>query len=181
MIKRVYIRNGQIFRRLSSHPLWEGACSAALDQATNIAKNEVQVLMTPNVKTGEMRNSVIVTKLGPKKAHIGSSVDHTLYVDQGTGIHGPNNSPIVPKTAKLMKWLPVTATGKPGGSAIYARKTAGQTPQLFSREHWIENYQQCLRHSIVNLCASLEMPVLAATEARGSPRVPIGANIHSNT
>jgi len=131
MIKRVYIRNGQIFRRLSSHPLWEGACSAALDQATNIAKNEVQVLMTPNVKTGEMRNSVIVTKLGPKKAHIGSSVDHTLYVDQGTGIHGPNNSPIVPKTAKLMKWLPVTATGKPGGSAIYARKTAGQTPQLF--------------------------------------------------
>ena len=53
--------------------------------------------------------------------------DYLPFVIRGTGLHGPNNDWIRPKTAKVLSWMQ-------NGTRIFATRSAGMEPQPFVRE-----------------------------------------------
>lgn len=54
-------------------------------------------------------------------AIIYSTAEHALWFEEGTGIHGPNNRPIFPRSQKFMVFVP---RGKK--TRVYAQQVQGQ-------------------------------------------------------
>ncbi len=70
------------------------------------------------VDEGALRSSIdYTTAVDAQKAHvtIGSPLPYAEFVHRGTGIYGPNQTPIVPTTAKALKfrWEPTSGGGRP--------------------------------------------------------------------
>lgn len=56
---------------------------------------------------------------------VGTDVEYAEFVHQGTGIYGPNQTPIVPVRASVLRWTDRQ------GNVIYARSVRGQEPNPF--------------------------------------------------
>lgn len=100
---------------------------------TNSAKQKCPV------DEGLLRNTIDYTvDTGRERATVtvGTPVHYAKYVHDGTGIHGPHGTPIVPVTAKALKFR----YSGPGGSKttpkekrgwVFAKSVKGQKPQPF--------------------------------------------------
>lgn len=81
------------------------------------------------VDTGLLRASIAVQlRRGPKGlvVRIGTNVYYAPMVHNGTGIYGPKGQPIVPKTARYLRWQPKGATG-----FVYAKSVKGMKGNPF--------------------------------------------------
>ena len=98
--------------------------STALMTAAGRWCNQVGREVTNNAKArcpvdeGALRSSIdYTTAVDAQKAHvtIGSPLPYAEFVHRGTGIYGPNQTPIVPTTAKALKfrWEPTSGGGRP--------------------------------------------------------------------
>ena len=76
-----------------------GDSSNVIDRALLKAGERVRaraVLLCP-VNTGELRNSIKVTRVSPGKITVGTNKEYAVYVEYGTGTLGDNS---VPHTSK---------------------------------------------------------------------------------
>lgn len=83
--------------------------------------------------TGTLKRSIIV-EVGlvgdVPVAAIGTNLSYALWVHEGTGIYGPRGTPIVPRTAKALRWpikFRTITKGKNAGKRARIRYKAGQT------------------------------------------------------
>lgn len=84
------------------------------------------------VNRGRLRASISVVPVtigGNPGVRIGSDVAYTVFVHNGTGIHGPRGRPIVPVTATVLSWQP-----RGGGRRVYARRSSGTPGRPFLTE-----------------------------------------------
>jgi len=104
------------------------------------------------VKTGHLQSSITheITKATNTEVEgrVGSNVEYAPYVELGTGIYGPNKTPIRPKTKKVLAWVsrgprPTTPAGwkqaSAEGRAVFAKETRGQKPKPFLLPAFINN------------------------------------------
>jgi hypothetical protein len=94
-----------------------------------------------NVDTGQLRSSIThhVTLAGTSaKLRVGSPLERARYIHEGTGIYGPKGKPIVPVTAKALKFPTPKSIGplRPGGSRspggfVFAKSVKGIQPNPF--------------------------------------------------
>lgn len=59
---------------------------------------------------------------------IGSSLAYAVFVHEGSGIYGPQGTPIVPKRAKMLRWL------GDDGAPVFAKSSKGTPPRRFLTE-----------------------------------------------
>lgn len=94
------------------------------------------------VDTGRLRSSIqtVMTVFNSyPAAEVGTNVEYALEVHDGTGIHGPNATPIVPKSKKVLRWKTKGPTGKnlkKKGKQVYtfSMKSSGMMPNPFLRD-----------------------------------------------
>jgi len=104
------------------------------------------------VKTGHLQSSITyeITKATKTEVEgrVGTNVIYGSYVELGTGIFGPNKTPIRPKTKKILAWVssgprPTTPAGwrqaKITGRAVYAKEVKGMHPRPFLLPAFINN------------------------------------------
>jgi hypothetical protein len=107
-------------------------------QVTNAAKARCPV------DEGRLRSSIThtVTVLPSSvRVRIGSPLEYAEYVHRGTGIYGPRHAPIVPVSAKALKFEPGRRMGPlPAGARnpargrrgiVFARSVKGSPPNPF--------------------------------------------------
>jgi hypothetical protein len=78
------------------------------------------------------------------RTRVGSPLDYARYVHEGTGIYGPNKTPIVPVSAKALKFraprqmgpLPAGARNLPRNKRpfVFAKSVKGSPPAPFLTE-----------------------------------------------
>jgi Bacteriophage HK97-gp10, putative tail-component len=81
------------------------------------------------VDHGRLRASItyqIVASPTGLVARIGSNVEYARYVEEGTGIYGPHQTPIVPVNASVLVFTPKGATGP-----VFARSVKGMKPRPY--------------------------------------------------
>ena len=83
------------------------------------------------VNTGRLRSSIdtrLVSFNGQVAVLVGTNVNYAMFQHEGTGIYGPHGTPIVPRTARFLKF-------KPKGSSVfvYAKSVRGNPPTFFLR------------------------------------------------
>lgn len=66
---------------------------------------------------------------GATGARVGSGLYYALWVHEGTGLFGPNHTPIVPKRRKFMRFIP-----EGSAEAVFARSVKGMPPNPFLRD-----------------------------------------------
>jgi hypothetical protein len=98
-------------------PVDEGRLRSSIGFAVNVLPNQVRV-------------------------RVGSALEYARYVHEGTGIYGPKRTPIVPVTAKALKFEPGrrmgplprggrnAARGRRGGP-VFAASVKGSPPNPF--------------------------------------------------
>ncbi|MDI9914347.1 hypothetical protein [Rhodococcus sp. IEGM 1379] len=94
-----------------------------------------------NVNTGQLRSSIThhVTLSGTSaKTRVGSPLERARYIHEGTGIYGPKGKPIVPVTAKALKFPTPKMIGPLGrggsrspGGFVFAKSVKGIQPNPF--------------------------------------------------
>lgn len=98
---RVTIRwNEQNFQALIDGPI-----KRDLDRRARRVRRVARALV-PRA-TGELERSIdyeIFGRRGNWVARVGSDLDYALFVNSGTGVHGPLGRPIVPRNGQLMVW-----------------------------------------------------------------------------
>lgn len=102
------------------------ATEKALTRAAIQVVNEAKRLCP--VDTGTLRRSItfhIEGIAGQARARVGSNLEYALWVENGTGIYGPHNTPIVPVVAKRLVFTPR------GGSTVFARSVRGRPATPF--------------------------------------------------
>lgn len=80
-------------------------------------------------RTGTLQRSIL-TEIRYPEAIVTVQEKYGLYLEQGTGIYGPNATPIVPKRAKALAF---TA----GGSLVFAKSSKG----IKKRPFFVPGYQ----------------------------------------
>lgn len=74
-----------------------------------------------------IRGNIATATNGRVYAEHGGGVYYATFVEHGTGIYGPQHTPIVPTHKKFMMWHPKTVTGKPSaGGKVFRRSVKGQ-------------------------------------------------------
>ncbi|MFE5789541.1 HK97 gp10 family phage protein [Rhodococcus erythropolis] len=93
------------------------------------------------VDSGQLRSSIThhVTVVGRSaRLRVGSPLERARYIHEGTGIYGPKKTPIVPVSAKALKFptpkffgpLRPGASRSPGGF-VFAKSVKGIPPNPF--------------------------------------------------
>lgn len=83
------------------------------------------------IEHGNLRGSI--TTKGPTvtgmnvEARVGTNVEYARYQEEGTGIYGPNKTPIRPKTVRRLAW-------KKGGQWFFAKEVRGVKPKRFFKQ-----------------------------------------------
>jgi len=83
------------------------------------------------VNTGRLRASInarLVSYGGGIAVLVGTNVNYAMYQHEGTGIYGPHGTPIVPRNAKFLRFVP-----KGGSTYVFARSVKGSPPTFFLR------------------------------------------------
>lgn len=85
------------------------------------------------VKTGLLRNSIDVLSVTDTSATIGTKKNYAELVNNGTGIYGPNKSPIVPVSRKVLatRVNPGYGVKNKQGYYIIGRSSKGQQANPF--------------------------------------------------
>jgi phage gpG-like protein len=81
------------------------------------------------IDTGRLRASIttqLTTRDGAPAVLIGTNVFYAKWVHDGTGVHGPRSTRIVPKTAKFLRFRP-----KGSRKFVYRRSVAGMVRNQF--------------------------------------------------
>lgn len=73
---------------------------------------------------GELKAGLDLQKTGRYDRLITSEAPHTMYVLEGTGLHGPRRRLIYPTSAEALRF-------EIGGRIVFAKYTRGQRPQDF--------------------------------------------------
>lgn len=100
-----------------------------VDRTTTIV--EAETIAEAPIMTGAMVNSIRKEiDIRPGRAVVGrvlSNDEAALWVNQGTGIFGPQRTRITPRTSRFLRW-----PDRRGGSGfVYRRSVAGQPPNDF--------------------------------------------------
>jgi len=77
------------------------------------------------VDHGRLAGSFQLEPIDDLTWRIASGVHYALYVHEGTGIHGPSGSPIVPQNASVLRF-------EVGGRPVFARSVEGQEPNPYA-------------------------------------------------
>lgn len=98
-------------------PRWEmevGAATAAAIQAA------------APYQTGFLKTTIESTPIGgaQPRFRVSARADYAAYVDQGTGLYGPDKKYITPRVAKALSWIA-------DGQRVYAKRVRGQPGQRF--------------------------------------------------
>lgn len=88
------------------------------------------------VRTGLLRSTIFndtVMVNGDLRQRIGSRLRYAIWVHNGTGIYGPRQTKIVPKTANVLAWRSTTHGAKRGKYAgwAFAKSVKGMKPNPF--------------------------------------------------
>lgn len=82
------------------------------------------------VDTGTLRGSIIPKPMiisgSTITCSVGTGLDYSLHMEQGTGIYGPRRTPIRPKNKKVLAW-------KQGGAWRFAKEVKGVRPRWYMR------------------------------------------------
>lgn len=81
------------------------------------------------VKTGTLArsiSSVVAPLSGSVKGYVSASASYARYVEEGTGLFGPQHQLIKPKNAKSLAW-------KGSGGMVFAKSSKGMKPRKFMR------------------------------------------------
>lgn len=81
------------------------------------------------IDTGRLRSSIstlMVTRNGAPAVLIGTNVYYAKWVHDGTGVHGPRHTRIVPVRAKFLRFRP-----KGSRKFVYRRSVAGMVRNQF--------------------------------------------------
>lgn len=82
------------------------------------------------IDTGRLRASVTTTLVrargGAPAVRVGSDVDYAILVHNGTGVFGPSGSPIRPRSARFLVFVP-----RGGSQKVFARQVRGMEPNPF--------------------------------------------------
>lgn len=106
----------------------EGAHDGMSAAATLIV--EAAKLLAPE-RTGALKTSIMQEEpqgsflTNDLEVVVGAAAEYAVYVEYGTGIHGPKGTPIVPVNAQALQ-IPVG-----GGEFIYRRSVKGMKAQPF--------------------------------------------------
>ena len=122
----VLVFNDAGLRLLLESP--EGATGREL--ARKARRVETRAKQLCPVDTGRLRSSIFsgVSRWDGRLVGVcGTNVKYAPYVELGTGIYGPRRSPIVPRSARLLRW-----TDK-GGDVHFARSVRGMRARPFLR------------------------------------------------
>jgi phage gpG-like protein len=90
-------------RKLLSSP--GGGIYGDIQRRGNRVLNKARVLCP--VDQGQLRASLAMEMNvvdGNPIARIGTNVKYAIFVHEGTGIHGPRKTPIVPVRARVLRW-----------------------------------------------------------------------------
>jgi hypothetical protein len=81
------------------------------------------------IDTGRLRSSIatqLVTRDGAPAVLIGTNVFYAKWIHDGTGVHGPRHTRIVPVRAKFLRFRP-----KGSRTFVYRRSVAGMVRNQF--------------------------------------------------
>ena len=94
--------------------------------------------------TGRLRNSIAVLKDGNKWL-VGTNLEYAIYLEIGTGIHGPKKRPIRPKKAQALHWYDRVL-----GKEMFAKSVKGIKPRwMFHRA--VHNVEKLARKVIKDM------------------------------
>lgn len=88
------------------------------------------------IDTGALRTSIeYVMDVRGDRVHvvIGSPLPYARYLHEGTGIHGPHGTPIVPLRAESPSGGPAALKFKPSGAGLGVALAAGNRKFVFAR------------------------------------------------
>lgn len=71
-------------------------------------------------------SSVVAPLSGSVKGYVSASASYARYVEEGTGLFGPQHQLIKPKNAKSLAW-------KGSGGMVFAKSSKGMKPRKFMR------------------------------------------------
>lgn len=81
------------------------------------------------VRTGLLRSSIqakLVKYNGQVAVIVGTNVHYAMWQHDGTGIYGPHHTPIVPRRAQYLRFIP-----RGGNTYVYAREVRGTRGTFF--------------------------------------------------
>ncbi|AXQ60642.1 tail completion or Neck1 protein [Gordonia phage MelBins] len=96
------------------------------------------------VDSGALRNSIeYVVDVGPNSTRvtIGSALPYARYLHEGTGIYGPQGTPIVPVTREVLKFQVKGSSGRRRGRDapwVFAKSVKGVKPNPFLVDALVE-------------------------------------------
>ncbi|MEV4122924.1 HK97 gp10 family phage protein [Micromonospora sp. NPDC049645] len=122
-------RSGPVVRHV------EDICNAVRNEAVRNVQRDTGALAASLESTVNVHGRLVVGR-------VGSSLHYARYIHDGTGIYGPKQRPIVPVTAKALRFKPgrmigPLPAGKRGtspedrGDWIFARSVKGVPPHPF--------------------------------------------------
>jgi hypothetical protein len=106
----------------------------AAHSAEEVIHSEVLALMAPDKDTGASmehiyhHSSVVGANI---VAEVGSDYDPVKWMDQGTGLYGPQGQLIYPQTAKVLAFPNPGAQFFGGGSKAFAKFSRGILPRHY--------------------------------------------------
>lgn len=115
-------------RRLTSSP--DGMVGREVRRVTEKVADRARA--GAPVDTGELKGSISTAYRqmpGRIEGHAYSTVEHSLYVQRGTGIYGPTGQPIRPRRSPFLVF-----PSRTGGGLVFAREVRGQRAQPFMLE-----------------------------------------------
>jgi HK97 gp10 family phage protein len=95
----------------------QALADAALTNSVREIQREARAL-APH-QTGSLQRSILTETTWPE-ASVTVEEKYGIYVEEGTGLYGPNHSRIYPKTARALHW-----------GNVFARSTKGMKAQPF--------------------------------------------------
>lgn len=88
-------------------------------------------------RTGTLQRS-IMPEIDYPRAEVAVNEKYGIFIEEGTGVYGPNHSPITPRRAKVLAFTV-------GGSAVFTKMVKGMRARPFFKPGW-EASQGFIRH-----------------------------------
>jgi len=123
MASRITYNSQEIIQLLTSPT---GGVVQDLLRRGRLVENQAKRLCP--VRTGRLRSAItheLRRESGIPVVRVGTNVNYSMYVHEGTGIYGPRHAPIRPRHAKLLRF---TAED---GTIVFTKQVKGQPARPF--------------------------------------------------